>query len=73
MCILFPIAYRHRAYIGVLSKEVETTIPEGVNQEHDKNPTQAGGGGINHRQIKMSNSKVGASGRHFVPPSLTPM
>ena len=73
LCILFPIAYRRRAYSGVLSKEVEATIDYLgiVNQEHDENPMRAGG--IDHRQIKSSNGKAGAGGRHSLPPSFAPV
>jgi hypothetical protein len=38
MCILFPIAYRCGAYCGVLSEEVEATIPAASTYKWTKIP-----------------------------------
>jgi hypothetical protein len=69
VCVLFPIAYRHRAYSGVLSKKVEATIPAVSTRNRTKIPR--GRGGLIAGKLKPATAKqamVAGIPYHLVPP-----
>ena len=69
-CTFYSPQNRRGAYWGFIRRSGGDYLGI-VNQEHDKNLTWAGG--IARRQIKTSNGKAGAGGRHSLSPSLAPV
>ena len=69
MCVLFPIAYRRGTYSGVLSEEVEVTIPAALIKNTIKIPHGQGGSITGTlKQATTKQAPVAGSPYHLVLP-----